>query len=95
MKKKNGDENEQASNENDHEALLNDANATKDGRNPGAPVDTLGRTRAATNRRKALETIQIEDTLRNMEEEGNSKKRKRGHTQRSTQSRKQSVRKRH
>lgn len=93
---KNGDENEQANNENAHEAHPSDANVIKDGQNSGAPVDTLGRTRAATSRRKALETIQIEDSLESIEEDdGNSKKRKRGHAQRSTQPRKKSVRKPH
>ncbi|USP73855.1 hypothetical protein yc1106_01129 [Curvularia clavata] len=84
----NGEENEQASNENDHEVLPNVANAARDGQSSDVAVDILGRTRAATNRRKALETIQTGDSLGSMEEEGNSKKRRRGNTRRSAQPKK-------
>lgn len=91
----NTNKNEQASNENDHEALPNVANMAKDGKDSDVAVDTLGRTRAATNRRKVLETIQTGDSLGSMEEEGNSKKRRRGNTRRSTQPRKRSTRNSH
>ena len=91
----NQNENEQASNENGHKALPGAANVAKDGRNSDVAVDTLGRTRAATNRRKALETLEITDSLGGVEEEGNSKKRRRGNAGRSAQPRKRSARSSH
>jgi hypothetical protein len=92
----NGDENNEASNENDHEALSSSAIGANSGQRLDAPVDRLGRTRAAANRRKALETIQLRDPVESLAEgasKGSSKKRKRGAAQRSAQPRKQSVRK--
>ncbi|XP_014556109.1 hypothetical protein COCVIDRAFT_27007 [Bipolaris victoriae FI3] len=92
----NGDEARQMGDENHHEVPPNSTNATKSDPRLDVHVDSLGRTRAAAHRRKALETIQLVDhagDLGDVTSMGSSKKRTSSRIQKSTQPRKQSVRK--
>ncbi|KAJ5057090.1 hypothetical protein J3E72DRAFT_249551 [Bipolaris maydis] len=91
------DEARQVGDENHHEVPPNSTNATKSNPRLDVHVDSLGRTRAAAHRRKALETIQLGDHTGDLKAEvasmGISKKRTSSRIQKSTQPRKQSIRK--
>lgn len=93
----NGDEARQVGDENDHAVPPNSTSATKSDPRLDVHVDSLGRTRAAAHRRKALETIQLGDHAVDLAGDltsmGSSKKRTSSRIQKSTQPRKQSIRK--
>ncbi|EUC45002.1 hypothetical protein COCMIDRAFT_96700 [Bipolaris oryzae ATCC 44560] len=92
----NSDEARQVGDENHHGVPPNSTNATKIDPRLDVHVDSLGRTRAAAHRRKALETIQLGDHAGDLTGDviiiGSNKKRTSSRIQKPTQPRRQSVR---